>query len=163
MVQLVGDVKNRVKRLPKPSNVADGLQPIFEAVSNAMHAIYDLHGENSDKHGEVIVDFAGIKNSSTYTVHISDNGVGLEPKRFAAFCTTDTNFKIDRGGKGVGRLLWLDAFSVIHVESIYRVAGELKKRIFDFGLSGDEPIYNDSEETVKGDAPTGTSISMMGV
>lgn len=163
MAQLIGDVANRVKRLPKPSNVADGLQPIFEAVSNAMHAIYDLFGENAEKNGEVIVEFSGIKNPATYTVQISDNGVGLEPKRFAAFCTTDTNFKIERGGKGVGRLLWLDAFSVIHIESIFRVDGKLAKRTFDFGLSGEEPIYNECEEDVVGDAVTGTFITMKGV
>jgi hypothetical protein len=51
MAELVGDVKNRVRRLPKPSSIADGLQPIFEAVSNGMHAIMDLYGDASQKQG----------------------------------------------------------------------------------------------------------------
>jgi len=76
---------------------------------------------------------------------ISDNGVGLEDDRFSAFCTTDTDFKIERGGKGVGRLLWLDAFSETHVVSIYRKGKSLMRRSFTFGLSDGEPIYNEKK------------------
>jgi len=163
MTELVGDVKNRVRRLPKPSSIADGLQPIFEAVSNGMHAISDLWGERAKAEGQLLVEFANTKDPGSYTVIISDNGVGLEDERFAAFCTTDTDFKIGRGGKGVGRLLWLDAFNVTRVVSIYRQDGKLMRRSFDFGLSGPEPIYNEAVEEVTDTAPTGTSITMKGL
>lgn len=163
MAQLVGDVTNRVRRLPKPSSIADGLQPVFEAVSNGIHAIIDQHKENAQKYGRVLVDFTNTKDPSTYTVIVSDNGVGLEDERFQAFCTTDTDFKIERGGKGVGRLLWLDAFSTTHVVSIYRHNGQLMRREFDFGLSGPEPIYNEKVEEVAGDAQTGTVVTMKGL
>ncbi|MBF9045390.1 ATP-binding protein [Rhodobacterales bacterium HKCCE4037] len=163
MAQLVGDVKNRVKRLPKPSNIADGLQPVFEAVSNAVHAISDLHGSLAKERGKVLVDFQNTKERENYSVTVSDNGIGLEDERFTAFCTTDTDFKIERGGKGVGRLLWLDAFSKTRIVSIYRQNGVLKRRSFDFGLSGPEPIYNESIEEVVGDADTGTVVTMTGL
>ena len=94
---------------------------------------------------------------------ISDNGVGLEDDRFSAFCTTDTDFKIERGGKGVGRLLWLDAFSETHVVSIYRKGKSLMRRSFTFGLSDGEPIYNEKNEAIEGHADTGTVISMTGL
>lgn len=163
MTQLVGDVANRVRRLPKPSNIADGLQPVFEAVSNGIHAIFDQFGVNAQKMGQVLVDFSGTKNAGSYTIVISDNGVGLEEERFAAFCTTDTDFKIERGGKGVGRLLWLDAFATTKVVSIYRKDGLLMRRSFDFGLSGAEPIYNEKIEELAGSAPTGTVVTMRGL
>lgn len=163
MTQLIGDVANRVRRLPKPSNTADGLQPIFEAVSNGMHAIQDKFGDAALKKGAMHVVFDGIRNPATYSVVISDNGVGLEPDRFKAFCTTDTDFKIARGGKGVGRLLWLDAFDLIQVNSIFSDSGKLFRRTFDFSLSGEEPIFNEIVTEIDGGADTGTSISLKGI
>jgi hypothetical protein len=39
MTSLRGDVLNRVRRLPKPTQASEALQPLFEAVSNALHAV----------------------------------------------------------------------------------------------------------------------------
>ncbi len=163
LTQLVGDVANRVRRLPKPSNLADALQPIFEAVSNAVHAIHDEFGDYANAKGEVVVDFQDIKDPNNYTVIVSDNGVGMEPDRFAAFCTTDTPFKITRGGKGVGRLLWLDAFRQTHIESVFRHDGKVFKRTFDFGLGENEPIYNENIIAVADSTPVGTAVTMRGL
>ncbi|MCQ0970165.1 hypothetical protein MLD63_07000 [Paracoccus sp. TK19116] len=44
-------------------------------------------------------------------VEIADNGIGLDADRYEAFQAIDTDFKRTRGGKGVGRLFWLDATS----------------------------------------------------
>lgn len=160
MVKLTGDIKNRVMRLPKPASVADSLQPIFEAVSNSMHAIQDRFGESAHDHGNVTVKFAGTNNSNSYEVIITDNGVGLDPIRFKAFCTTDTAYKIKRGGKGVGRLLWLDAFEKIQVESTYDDNGIRKKISFDFGFFGDEQIINQTIDNVPNSSPIGTIVSL---
>lgn len=163
MTQLIGDVTNRVRRLPKPSNTADALQPVFEAVSNGMHAIQDQFGDDASRRGSLRVEFQNIRDPSTYTVVVTDNGIGLEDERFRAFCTTDTPFKIARGGKGVGRLLWLDAFALVKVNSIYAGDGGLYRRKFDFSLSGDEPIYNETISKVEGSAEPGTSITLTGL
>ena len=163
MAELVGDVKNRVRRLPKPSSIADGLQPVFEAVSNGIHAIVDRYKDAADEQGKIQVEFANTSDRNSYTVTVSDNGVGLENDRFQAFCTTDTDFKIERGGKGVGRLLWLDAFSVVHVISIYYQGESLMRRSFNFGLSGPEPIYDEKIEAVEDQGETGTTITMRGL
>ncbi|MBF9049868.1 hypothetical protein GTA62_13155 [Roseobacter sp. HKCCD9010] len=163
MTQLIGDVANRVLRLPKPSNTADALQPVFEAVSNGMHAIQDKFRDKAQSAGSLQVLFEDIRNSATYQVIVTDNGIGLDDERFNAFCTTDTAFKIARGGKGVGRLLWLDAFSMIHVNSIFEEGGRLYRRTFDFSLSGVEPIFNEELSEISGRAETGTAITLTGL
>lgn len=163
MAKLVGDIKNRIQRLPKPSNTSDALQPVFEAVSNAVHAIQDRFGEKSPEMGEVQVRFECVKEAAEYTVYISDNGIGLDSRRFDAFCTTDTSYKIERGGKGVGRLLWLDAFKIVNVESIFEEGGNLFRRKFEFGLFGEEEIRNESLVALDGRGETGTSITMRGL
>jgi light-regulated signal transduction histidine kinase (bacteriophytochrome) len=141
MTSLTGDILNRVRRLPKPSNAAEALQPLFEAVSNGMHAIEDLH--LSDK-GLVDITIENIKKPREVKITITDNGIGLDAERFAAFLTTDTDFKSSRGGRGIGRLLWLDAFEHVHVVSVYRQDGQFLKRSFDLVLSRTDQIQNEA-------------------
>ena len=50
---------------------------------------------------------------------VEDDGVGLDKKNLEAFITTDTDNKIQIGGKGVGRLMWLDCCQHIRVDSVY--------------------------------------------
>jgi hypothetical protein len=95
---------------------------------------------------------------------VSDNGIGLSNDRFIAFCTTDTDFKIQRGGKGVGRLLWLDAFERIEIKSIYKQGDEYYRRCFRFQLDEKDQIVDESIEVLP---PTttecGTTITFQGV
>ena len=162
MTSMRGDIVNRVKRLPKPSLAAEALQPVFEAVSNALHAVEDAFGQEYQQRGEIAVTLASVKSPDTIEITVADNGVGLEPRRFEAFCTTDTDYKISRGGKGVGRLLWLDAFSSIYVSSIFRDNGRLFRRSFDFRLESEEQIFDEKLEEV-GAAETGTAVTFKGL
>lgn len=92
-------------------------------------------------------------------VVVSDNGIGLDAPRYHAFCEIDTDFKRAKGGKGVGRLFWLDAFSSIKVESIYNQEGALFQRAFDFILSNKEQvIVRTEQESVPKERNTGTDI-----
>lgn len=59
------------------------------------------------------------RNKSGVWATVEDNGVGLNDKNWDAFTTTDTDNKIQIGGKGVGRLMWLDCFETISVSSTY--------------------------------------------
>ena len=38
-----------------------------------------------------------------------------------SFLTLDSDYKADKGGRGVGRLLWLKAFRKVNVSSIYKL------------------------------------------
>lgn len=140
MVDLKGDIRNRVKRLPKPSNISEALQPIFEGVSNSFHAVNDRFEDAPLENGRVSVDISNLKDPQNIQITVTDNGIGLDDVRFEAFCTTDTDFKINKGGKGVGRLLWLDAFHDIRVASIFESNGTFYRRTFTFRISERDQI-----------------------
>ena len=145
MTSMWGDIVNRVKRLPKPSQAAEALQPVFEAVSNALHAIEDAFGEHMyQSKGSITVTIRNIRSPNDIVIIVDDNGIGLEPPRFQAFCTTDTDYKMERGGKGVGRLLWLDAFEQIKVVSIFKDDFKVFRRSFSFRLQSHDQITDES-------------------
>src|SRR5262249_1568063 len=54
---------------------------------------------------------------------------------FAAFRQSDSLSKSSRGGKGIGRLLWLKAFEHAEIESTYRENGGTWTRSFAFSLA----------------------------
>ncbi|MBY5339606.1 ATP-binding protein [Rhizobium johnstonii] len=163
MPALTPNIENRVRKLPKPSNATQSLQPLFEAVSNSMFALEDRLGLDVAK-GRVDIRVTTLSDPERIEMVVSDNGIGLDARRYDAFCEIDTDFKQARGGKGVGRLFWLDAFSTIRVESTYERAGVLSRRIFDFVLNNDEQVVPLTEdEPVPGDANKGTSITFSGL
>ena len=111
-----GMILNRVRRLPKPTQASEAVQPIFEAVSNALHAVEDAYGDQYQARGRIIVNIKDLKSPDALDITVADNGIGLDGRRYDAFCTTDTDHKISRGGKGSGRLLWLDAFNSVSID-----------------------------------------------
>lgn len=165
MTSMQGDIVNRVKRLPKPSQAAEALQPVFEAVSNSLHAIEDAFGETLFQiRGSITVTINNPRSPDEIEIIIDDNGIGLEPPRFKAFCTTDTDYKMDRGGKGVGRLLWLDAFEKIKVVSTFKDNESVWRRSFTFRLESEDQITEESIVEVGGlENPTGTSVLFSGL
>jgi len=46
MPSLKTNLVKRIDRLPKPTNAADAMQPLFEAVSNSIHSTQDRFKEN---------------------------------------------------------------------------------------------------------------------
>lgn len=75
---------------------------------------------------------------------ITDNGVGFNDDNFAAFQTSDTTYKANRGGKGIGRFVWLVAFDSVSIRSTFKAGDYWKTRSFNFVARGDGV---DSEET----------------
>jgi len=132
MTSLLMDIVKRVERLPKPYNASEAMQPLFEAISNSIHATQEKFGAKVNSLGRIYVEVKTDRAKSGVGATVSDNGLGLDKKNYDAFLTTDTDNKIEIGGKGVGRLLWLDCFEHIHIESIYKDGIGLRKRLFDF-------------------------------
>ena len=159
---LTPNIVNRVRKLPKPSNASQGLQPLFEAVSNAFYAIEDFRGSEHVSKGTVEVVIHKLNDASKLNVFVTDDGIGLDDARYEAFCEIDTPFKRERGGKGVGRLFWLDAFETIKVASSYSENGELKQRQFSFNLNNDEQVVPVSP-ALDEDAGRGTRIQFGGL
>lgn len=124
-----------------------------------MHAVDDL-----GRPGRIDVTIELGAKPTEHVITVLDSGVGLDPGRFDAFLTTDTDFKSNRGGKGIGRLLWLDAFESISVDSIYEHDGRLFRRAFNFVLAKNEQVQGETvEELEAGSAASGTGITLRGL
>jgi hypothetical protein len=146
MPSLTMNLVKRVERLPKPSRTSEALQPLFEAISNSVQSTQAKFGNKVHKNGRIVVTVETGRKQQPVRILVEDNGVGLDKKNYEAFVTTDTDNKIAIGGKGVGRLLWLDCFEAVHVESNYKDGATMRHRSFDFRLSADNQIQNYTDE-----------------
>lgn len=112
------------------------LLPLFEAVINSIQSIEES-GRND---GWIEITIQREKQlqmgddweSDVENIIIQDNGIGFTNDNFASFDTYASDYKLLKGCKGVGRMLWLKAFSSVEVESIYQEDGTWKKRSFLF-------------------------------
>ncbi len=143
------NLHGRLRNTALPVNVA--LLPVFEAVVNSIHAIedarlrsgkgrvtveiirdqqesLDLHSDDESEGFERPRDIVGFK--------IRDNGIGFNEENMTSFLTLDSEYKASKGGRGIGRLLWLKAFKRVSVESVFAVGKkELFVRTFHFNRS----------------------------
>lgn len=165
MPSLSMNLVKRIERLPKPKNAADAMQPLFEAVSNSIHSTREKYGSKVISKGRITVtiETARKKTSVPIKAYVVDNGVGLDRKNFTAFQETDTDNKLAVGGKGVGRLLWLDCFEKIKVKSHYKDGRSIKLRSFDFHLSQTDQIKNLRNAKLSVAAETGMWITFEGL
>ena len=101
----------------------DAFLPVFEAVVNSIHSIEDRFGlDGAATKGRIEVHVHRVPQShlpgtvgrppvepvESFTV--VDNGVGFTDPNLESFETADSTAKIERGGKGIGRLTWLIVF-----------------------------------------------------
>jgi hypothetical protein len=163
MTSLRPNLVKRIERLPKPSNVAGAMQPLFEAISNAIHSTQARFGEEVGVKGRVIVTVSTNREKKDVWATVEDNGLGLDEKNWDAFTTTDTDNKIKIGGKGVGRLLWLDCFSSIKISSVFKEESETKKRSFRFALRLDNQIQDEIISAIDGDADSSFHVKFEGL
>lgn len=143
---LVGKINNL------KSFKSEALHPLFEAISNSIHAIEE-RGNLSE--GEIIVrvkiqqqPLPGIdideEHKEIIGFEIEDNGVGFDEKNYDSFLTAETTYKLDKGGKGVGRFYWLKAFDKVEIESVYCDGNDKKFRKFEFNL---KDVIQEKEHT----------------
>lgn len=140
---MLANVARRVMNTPlHPSN---GLLPLFEAMINSIDAIEDagiddgmveIFIRRSDQRhmfGE-----SGFRSENTILgFDVVDNGLGFNDENFISFNTSDSPLKANRGGKGIGRFLWLKAFDHVEVDSVYSGGNVWKRRTFRFSLTKD--------------------------
>lgn len=154
-MSIATNLQGRLRNTSLPAS--GGMLPLYEAVANSIHAIEDaqvptLSGRITIqiiRDGQTSIEFVkGPKRpgpeakGEIMAFMISDNGVGFTDENMDSFLTLDSDYKASRGGRGVGRLLWLKAFQRAMVESTYGEEEPRKKRTFSFdakqGVS--EPI-----------------------
>ena len=155
--------------------LSHGLLALFEAVINSIHGIEDAGIAAETGRIHVTIERAGpglfdaddehrggghpLPDITGFTV--TDNGIGFNDENFDAFMTLDTERKVARGGRGIGRLLWLKAFDHVDVISTFDADGTLRQRSFMFnrtaGVVGGENVT---------DAPAGarreTAVRLVG-
>ena len=163
MTSLRHNLVKRIDRLPKPVNVAGAMQPLFEAISNAIHSTQNAFQEKVAELGRVTVEISTDRRKDNVWAVVEDNGFGLNEKNWEAFTTTDTDNKIEFGGKGVGRLLWLDCFKNIEVQSVFATEMERMRRSFRFVLSLDDQIQDYKLEPVPPETPCGFLVKFSGL
>lgn len=140
-MSLQTNLRGRVRNTSLPKS--HGLMPVFEAVVNSIHAIEE--SDNSlcgkiflqiDRAPQESLDIESRSLPSIIGFTIKDNGCGFNELNFKSFKTLDTDHKIEKGCRGVGRLMWLKVFSVIEIDSFFRENNcEIKRRVFRFNDS----------------------------
>jgi len=142
------NVEGRVRNVSLPR--ARALLPMFEAMINSIDSIDELEDDVADHRIEIQL----LREKSLFTgddtdsqslpavcgFEIVDDGVGFTEENFDAFNEADTQVKANRGGRGVGRFLWLKAFDRAEVQSSYRSDGQLMERSFEFSLKNADGI-----------------------
>jgi len=127
-MKLETNLRGRLRSTKLPQS--KGLFPLFEAIINSIHGLEaggtlpdeGLIRVTIEREGTPLFDEpsdASETNSSEPIVgfKVIDNGIGFNNENFQSFITLDTQYKIDKGGRGIGRLLWLKAFDKVDVVS----------------------------------------------
>jgi hypothetical protein len=152
------DVAGRVRNVQLPTSKA--LLPLFEAIINSIHAIEDAREKDGQIEIEVLRDAESLFSESDRPhaevsgFLIKDNRIGFDDQNFEAFITSDTTYKVSRGGKGIRRFMWLAAFEQAEIESVFRSDGQIKRRRFTFCARGTGIENTSSTEVSDGERAT---------
>jgi hypothetical protein len=154
--------------------------PLFEAIVNSIHAIEEAgrpmeQGQirveilrdqsqkalSAGKKGGGLLDADSARSMGNIRgFRITDNGIGFDAKNMESFATLDSDHKIARGGRGIGRLFWLLAFKTVEIKSVFRDKEQgLTQRHFIF--SKEREVSGDTQESVES-AETWTTVEMDG-
>ncbi|OTQ34651.1 ATP-binding protein [Gilliamella apis] len=156
-MSLQTNLQGRLRNTSLPKS--HGLMPVFEAVVNSIHSIEEKGNLSSGKITLKInrvsqehLDFDAKALPAITGFTIIDNGCGFNEKNFQSFKTLDSDHKIDKGCRGIGRLIWLKVFSQVVINSQFIDEGrERKQRVFYFdskkGVHSDVISNSDQEET----------------
>lgn len=112
--------------------------PIVEMIVNAVQAIEQAEQQagvvtlRMIRSGQPDVE-SDSEGSRIADVEITDNGIGFTEANRASWDTLYSELKIDRGGKGFGRLTCLRYFDDVLVDSIFLDGAEPTRRAFRLG------------------------------
>jgi hypothetical protein len=121
----------RIRNLSLPASAKNSLIPLFEAVSNSIHAVEARFGDkDAPLQGIIRIDIVRRDDAESHITGfvIKDNGIGLNDENMKSFRTSDSAFKVKRGGKGIGRLSWLKAFTNTLITSHFEQDGQKHRR-----------------------------------
>lgn len=121
-----------------------GLMPLYELISNSIHAIEERKQAGLMTEGEkgrIIIRLIRngdpklhetLQSNDKYpiaSIVVEDNGIGMDDDNLKSFTEADSDHKLSIGGKGLGRFVCLKAFKWLSVESSFKDKdGSFKKR-----------------------------------
>ena len=156
--------------------LSSGLMPLFEAVVNSIHAIEEaalpmsagrisVHVLRGDQQSLAFGDDAGEEGTQPKEpilgFRITDNGIGFNDDNMASFRTLDSEHKASKGGRGVGRLLWLKAFKRATIESVYELSDKgMSKRTFSFNRT--HGVTDEATDDAEADSQRLTTVHLDG-
>lgn len=140
------NIKGRVKNYPLPKN--QPLFPLYEAVVNSFHAIEERRTSIGDYKAQITIELVrngeptlpivpGLLPEITGFI-IRDNGIGFNDANMKSFTESDSTYKAELGGKGVGRFSWLLVFKKAIIDSRYYDDTEYVRREFEFLVDSTE-------------------------
>jgi hypothetical protein len=152
------DIKGKINEKKLAYN--NTLLPLFEAIVNSIHAIEE---DSATKPGIIRVKLirstqSVIKLNETAALPafrdfiIEDNGIGFTERNFESFNFAHSTYKEKRGGKGIGRFVWLRAFQKAEIESRFLENEQWFHRKFNFEPTKDgieKPICDPVTEEPK--------------
>ena len=152
--------KNRVRNFK--FSVGDIFVPLFEAIMNSMQSIEETNNIQ-DKYIKINIERDNYRIggfvSGIFAIEIIDNGIGFTEHNYDSFCTSDSDYKVEIGGKGVGRINWLKAFEYVKVNSTYLENGKTLNRTFDFNI--EDEIHNEVLKEVTPSEELNTRIKLI--
>ena len=137
------DILGKIKE--KKLAYKNTLLPLFEAIVNSIQAIEE---DSATKPGIITVtlnrtpqskiDFKEddlenpLKTTAIIDFIVRDNGIGFNNANFTSFDYAHSTYKLNKGGKGIGRIIWLRAFNKVEIESVFKENDEFFHRKFNF-------------------------------
>lgn len=140
MARMNADVVGKVNNTKLSEK--NGIMALFEAINNSLQSIE----ESRINDGEVIIELQRAKDlfddgKDTFlpfeNITITDNGVGFNEENYNSFLNADSTYKINRGGKGIGRFTWLKVFSYAEIDSVFESGNSFLRRKFTFSNNKD--------------------------
>ena len=154
-------LEGRLRNIHLPHS--KGLMPVYEAVVNSIESIEELNAIKQLPLSEYQIDVEIIRDGQISleikpgprpepeitSFRIADNGIGFTDDNWTSFNTLDSLKKLDKGCRGIGRVLWLKAFDNVAIDSSYNQDGTILRRRFNFNISKEistsEPTIQDAE------------------
>jgi hypothetical protein len=138
--------------------------PIVELIVNSIQAIEEAQSTNGKV--EVIVERSPQLEldqsiSPIENIRVRDNGIGFTQENRDSFDELYSDYKIQQGGKGFGRLTCLKYFEDLHIESVFVEHDVYKKRTFSMGKKK-QIIINEKVSEISIEE-TGTTVSLFEV
>lgn len=134
--------------------------PLIEAIVNSIEAILETNRTDGKiiitprRSTQIPLDTEALPDIVGFTVE--DNGIGFNKKNRDAFDELCTDYKIEQGGKGLGRFIFLKYFEKVKISSTYKENGKYHLRQFNLG-SKNEIIENEGNQEIEA-SDTGTKL-----